>query len=143
MIEDGIAFVRNLAAGFSDASGRFGGSARRWTETAETSRAMWSDGAGRDVFQRFLDPHHGLLESAGPAVTAAVEAHDAALVSMTRAGEDARRAAIDAGQAAAACDRSHAQASAARQDIASVAGDIGRTKMMAHDVTNRLAAIAE
>ena len=143
MLDDAIAFVRSLAAGFTDAGSRFGSSARRWSETAETTRAMWSDQAGREVFHQFLDPHHGLIEGAGPSVAAALEHHDAALGSMGRAADEARRSTAEAGQSTSACERARGHAASARHDIGSIGAEIGRTRSMAQDVTDRLAAIGE
>lgn len=142
-MEDVIAYVRNLTTTFEDAVTRFGALSRRWSDTTTTTRAMWDDGAGRDVFLRFLEPHYTLVADAEPAAAQGVEHQRAAVEHMTRAVEAANQSSAEVAQASAANQRARGHAAAARQDIASVASDVTRTRQMAQDVEVRLSSLGE
>ncbi len=142
-MEDVVAFVRNLTGTFEDAVIRFGTLSRRWSDTTTTTRASWDDGAGRDVFLRFLEPHSALIADAEPAAMQGVEHQRAAVELMARAVDAARQSSIEVAQAAAANRRAREHAAAARQDVASAAGDVVRTRQMAQDVESRLSMLGE
>jgi hypothetical protein len=142
-MEDAVAYVRSLSTTFEDCATRFGSVSRRWSETTTTTRSMWDDSAGRDLFLRFLDPHHDLVSQAYPSAAQALEHQQAALGSMGRAVDAAQRSASDVAQAAAAGQRARSHAAAARQDVASARADISRTRMMAQDVMTRVSTLGE
>ena len=142
-MEDVIAYVRNLTTTFEDAVTRFATLSRRWSDTTTTTRSMWDDGAGRDVFLRFIEPHYALVADAEPSAAQGLEHQRAAVDHMTRAVDAARQSSAEVAQASAACDRARSHAAAARQDIASVASDVTRTRQMAQGVEMRLSSLGE
>ena len=142
-MEDVIAYVRNLTTTFEDAVTRVGTLSRRWSETTATTRSMWDDGAGRDVFLRFIEPHYVLVADAQPSAAQGLEHQRAAVEHMTRAVDAARQSSAEVAHASAACERARSHAAAARQDIASVASDVTRTRQMAQNVEFQLSSLGE
>ena len=142
-MEDAVAYVRNLTRTFEDGVTRFGTLSRRWSDTTATTRSMWDDGAGREVFLRFIEPHHELITEAEPSAAQALDHQGAALDHMARAVDLAQQSSTEVAQASAACDRARSHAAAARQDIASVASDVIRTRQMARDVEVRVSTLGE
>jgi hypothetical protein len=142
-MEDAVAFVRNQTATFEDAVTRFGTLSRRWSDTTISTRAMWDDGAGRDVFLRFIEPHRELIAGAEPSAMQGLEHQRAAADHMARAVDAARQSSAEVAQASAASGRARSHAAAARRDVASVAADVTRTRQMAQDVEARLSTLGE
>jgi hypothetical protein len=142
-MEDAVAYARNLATTFEETVTRFGTVSRRWSETTTVARSVWADGAGRDVFLRYLEPHHELIAHAEPSSAQAIEHQQAAITGMTHAVDAARQSSSEVAQSAASGTRARSHAAAARQDIASAAGDIARTRQMAQDVELRLSTLGE
>lgn len=142
-MEDAVAYVRNLTRTFEDAVTRFGTLSRRWSDTTALTRSRWDDGAGREVFLRFIEPHHTLIAEAEPSAAQGLEHQHAALDHMTRAVDAAQQSSTEVAQASAASERARAHAAAARQDIASVASDVTRTRQMARDVEARISTLGE
>ena len=142
-MEDAIAYARNLTASFEDAVTRFATLSRRWSETTTVTRSTWSDAAGREMFVRFLEPHYGLIADAEPLAAQTVEHQHAAIQGLTRAVDAARQSASEVAQSAASRERARAHAASTRQDVASVSGDVTRTRQMAQDVEARLSTLTE
>lgn len=140
-MDDGIAHLRSIASVFQDALARFGSGARRWGEAADAGRAMWDDGAGREVFQRFLDPHRALLATGQSEVAGALEGQQAALTSASSAAAEAQRAAAEVAQAESAVARARSQVATMRGEINAGRGEVARTRSMVQAVTNRVTGL--
>jgi len=140
-MDDGLAHARSSAGAFQESVASLGSAVRRWTETADGVRASWDDGAGRAVFQRFLDPHRELTEEAMPLLAQALEVHESTLVRITQAGESAARASEAAAHAAAAAAAARRATDAARAQAAAGRAAAQRAHALAQGVITQVAGL--
>lgn len=142
-MDDGLAHARSQTEQLQEALVRLGSAVRRWAESADGTRAAWDDGAGRAVFQRFLDPHRQLLEAELPVVSRTLEGHEAALDRLARAGEQALRAGEEAVKANAEADSARCQAAQSRAESASAQSERAHAQALTRGVREQLAGLAD
>ena len=114
---DAITHARRLIDDAAEASMRYSAAYRRWTEDAGAVRLIWNDAAGRSMFERFLDPHHTLLDGAAPLFSMAIEGQREALGHAVSAIEEA----LIADNAAASAIR---EAADARHQAGTARGEV-------------------
>jgi hypothetical protein len=140
-VDDGLAHARSQSEHFQEAVIRLGSAFRRWTESADGARSAWDDGAGRTVFQRFLDPHRQLIESTTPVIARALESQEGALGRAGEAGEHAIRASDAAARAHAEAGSARRQADNARAEASTAQAELTRARTLAGSVSQRVASL--
>ncbi|MBI1396985.1 MAG: hypothetical protein GC151_13490 [Betaproteobacteria bacterium] len=140
-MHDGIVHARTLLTSASEAAQRVTLAVRRWEESTDHARSAWDDAAGRDVFNRHLEPQRSALQTALPAFGSAVEGLTYAIDRASLAEDAVSAAASDISLAAASIGRARNDASHARAEVATARSEASSATAIAQSVTGRINAL--